>query len=118
MPDTPEQMAVGVDGLVDHHGEELPQLTRRSANLDLERLLRMHHPDFTGVHPASPSIYALFRVILSIGVRQQFRSYQVTGLERVRTDLGAMFVGWHTNGLIDAAVVGAQPETLRVRWAP
>jgi len=116
MPDTPEQMAVGVDGRVDHHGEELPQLTRRSADLNLERLLRMHHPDFTGVHPASPSIYALFRVILSIGVRQQFRSYQVTGLERVRTDLGAMFVGWHTNGLIDAAVV-VEPSPKRFVFA-
>ena len=116
MSDSPEEMAVGVDGRVDHHGEELPQLTRRSANLDVERLLRMHHPDFSGEHPASPVIYTLFTTILSIGVRQQFSSYLVTGLERVRTDVGAMFLGWHTNGLIDAAVV-VEPSPKRFVFA-
>ncbi|MCH2348847.1 MAG: hypothetical protein MK233_02855, partial [Candidatus Poseidoniales archaeon] len=83
MPDSPEQMAVGDDGRVDHHGEELPRLTRRSAKLDVERLRRMHHPDFSGEHPAAPGIYTLFRVLLSIGARQQFRSYLVTGIEKV-----------------------------------
>ncbi len=116
MPDSPERMVVGVDGRVDHRGEELPQLTRRSADLDVERLLRMHHPDFSGDHPATPGIYTLFRTILSIGVRQQFRSYRVTGLEQVRADVGAMFLGWHTNGLLDAAVV-VEPSPKRFVFA-
>ena len=105
MSDSSDGLTVGVDGRVDHHGDELPQLTHRSANLDVERLLRMHHPDFSGEHPATPGIYTLFRTILSIGVKQQFRSYQITGLEQVRSEAGAMFVGWHTNGLLDTTVV-------------
>ena len=116
MPDPPEQMAVGDDGRIDHHGEELPRLTRRSAKLDVERLRRMHHPDFSGEHPAAPGIYTLFRVLLSIGARQQFRSYLVTGLEKVRTENGAMFLAWHTNGLIDAAVV-VEPSPKRFVFA-
>ena len=116
MSDSSDGLTVGVDGRVDHHGEELPQLTHRSANLDVERLLRMHHPDFSGEHPATPGIYTLFRTILSIGVRQQFRSYQITGLEQVRSEAGAMFLGWHTNGLLDATVV-VEPSPKRFVFA-
>ncbi len=52
---------------VDHRGEELPSLSKRSGNVNLERILKLHKPDFSEKSLATPGFWPLIRAMLLYG---------------------------------------------------
>jgi 1-acyl-sn-glycerol-3-phosphate acyltransferase len=87
---------------VDHRGEELPSLSKRSGNVNLERILKLHKPDFSGKSLATPGFWPLIRAMLLYG---RYHVLKSTTLHYHSDDPndgpGVLAVAWHTAGLID-----------------
>ena len=95
MNDSPAQ----VDA--DHRGEDLPPLSKSSANLQIDKLLSTPMPSFDGITPGSffwsNFAFWISRRILAV----QFRTSEVTGIDTLPLDRGNLCCAWHTNGLMD-----------------
>ena len=95
MSDSPAQVDT------DHHGEDLPLLSKSSANLQIDKLLSTPMPSFDGKTPGSffwsNFAYWISRRILAV----QFRTSEVTGIDTLPLDRGNLCCAWHTNGLMD-----------------
>jgi len=85
----------------DRHGEDLPTLSKSSANLQIDKLLSTPMPSFDGSTPGSffwsNVAYWISRRILAA----QFRTSEVTGLDTLPLDRGNLCCAWHINGLMD-----------------
>ena len=86
---------------IDHHGEELPVLSKSAENMKMDKLLTTPMPSFDGQVPGSYTwsniAFWIARRILAV----QFRSSEVTGVNTLPLDRGNLCCAWHTNGLID-----------------
>ena len=94
-------MEAGNDGRIDHHGEELPKLSKSATKMDYDRLLNTPLPRFEGNYPGAPlwmefGYFCLRRTFANI-----FRTFEVTGHEKIPSDRGTLCAAWHTNGLLD-----------------
>ena len=85
----------------DHHGEELPVLSKSAKNMKMDKLLSTPMPSFDGQIPGSYTwsniAFWIARRILAV----QFRTSEVTGVDTLPLDRGNLCCAWHTNGLID-----------------
>ena len=85
----------------DHHGEELPVLSKSAENMKMDKLLTTPMPSFDGQVPGSYTwsniAFWIARRILAV----QFRTSEVTGVDTLPLDRGNLCCAWHTNGLID-----------------
>jgi len=89
------------DGITDHHGELLPELSSSAKKMNYQKLLQAPLPSYEGNNPGSPfwtnfAYYCLRRTISNI-----FRTFEVTGNEKIPQDRGTLCAAWHTNGLLD-----------------
>jgi len=95
MSDSPAQVDT------DHHGEDLPELSKSSANLQIDKLLSTPMPSFDGSTPGSffwsNFAYWISRRILAI----QFRTSETSGIDTLPLDRGNLCCAWHINGLMD-----------------
>jgi len=87
---------------VDHHGEDLPTLSKSAKKMRMDRLLSAPMPSFDRKVPGSffwsNVAYWVSRRILAV----QFRTTEVTGIDTLPLDRGNLCCAWHTNGLLDA----------------
>ena len=91
---------------VDHRGEELPALSKRSSKVDLGRIQKFHKPDFTDSKLQHPFIFKVFKTILTYGRNHTLGSLEYRGVSNIPSaDQGVLAVSWHTAGLIDPAVI-------------
>jgi 1-acyl-sn-glycerol-3-phosphate acyltransferase len=87
---------------VDHRGEELPALTKRSSNVNLERILKFHKPDFSDRSLMTPGFWPLIRAMLLYGYQHVLRNVHYHYHGKDPSDgPGVLAVSWHTAGLID-----------------
>jgi len=87
---------------VDHRGEELPALTKRSSNVNLERILRFHKPDFSAKPVMTPGIWPFIRWMMNYGYGHVIgRSWHHYHGDDPSDGPGVLAVSWHTAGLID-----------------
>ncbi|HIF45729.1 MAG TPA: hypothetical protein EYQ73_02895 [Candidatus Poseidoniales archaeon] len=89
------------DGVRDHHGELVPELSKSAKKMNYERLLNTPLPSYDSNYPGSPfwmefGYFGLRRTQSCI-----FRTLEITGTEKIPTDRGTLCAAWHTNGLID-----------------
>ena len=89
------------DGVVDHRGEALPVLSKSSANMKMEKLLKTPMPSFDKDTPGSPFWTKLAFFLCRRTAANQFRTIEYSGMENIPTDRGSLCAAWHTNGLID-----------------
>ena len=86
---------------IDHHGEDLPVLSKSAEKMKMDKLLTTPMPSFDGTVPGSYMwsniAFWIARRILAV----QFRTSEVTGVETLPLDRGNLCCAWHTNGLID-----------------
>ena len=86
---------------LDHHGEELPTLSKSAKKMRMDKLLSTPMPKFEGSTPGSffwsHVAFWIARRILAV----QFRTSEVSGLDTLPLDRGNLCCAWHTNGLID-----------------
>jgi len=94
-------MEAGKDGRTDHHGEDLPELSKSATKMDYERLLSAPLPRFKGNYPGSPLWMEVGYFCLRRTFSNIFRTFEVTGDEKIPTDRGTLCAAWHTNGLLD-----------------
>jgi len=94
-------MEAGNDGRIDHHGENLPELSKSATKMDYERLLNTPLPRFEGNYPGSPLWMEIGYFCLRRTFSNIFRTFEVTGNEKIPSDRGTLCAAWHTNGLID-----------------
>jgi len=99
------QMKAGKDGAVDHHGEDLPTLSKRSADLKYEKLLNLPAPKFKGKYPGSSFFMSFGYFCLNRTKEVQFRNLIVSGKEKTPSEGGALCTAWHTNGVLDPLLV-------------
>lgn len=99
------QMKTGKDGAVDHHGEALPTLSKRSADLKYEELLNLPPPKFKGKYPGSSFFMSFGYFCLNRTKEVQFRNLIVSGREKAPSEGGALCTAWHTNGVMDPLLV-------------
>jgi 1-acyl-sn-glycerol-3-phosphate acyltransferase len=104
LPST-KNLAVGSDGMVDQHGDPLPELGARAASVDLDKIISSARRKFSGEHPGSQFFWKVAKWTVTRSFAFQFRSIEVTGEVSTKKDQGTMFVAWHTNGLIDPLVI-------------
>jgi 1-acyl-sn-glycerol-3-phosphate acyltransferase len=95
------KMKGGEDGARDHHGELLPVLSSSSAKMDYEKLVNTPLPKFDEAYPGSPFFMEFGYFCLRRTYKSIFRTFEVTGAEKIPTDRGSMCCAWHTNGLVD-----------------
>lgn len=85
----------------DHHGEDLPILSKSATKMKMDKLLSTPMPSFDGNTPGSfiwsNIAFWIARRILAV----QFRTSEVTGVETLPLDRGNLCCSWHTNGLMD-----------------
>jgi len=85
----------------DHHGEDLPTLSKSAKNMRMDKLLSTPNPSFEGDTPGSffwsHVAFWIARRILAV----QFRTSEVTGVDTLPLERGNLCCAWHTNGLID-----------------
>ena len=85
----------------DHHGEDLPILSKSATKMKMDKLLSTPMPSFEGNTPGSffwsNIAFWIARRILAV----QFRTSEVTGAETLPLDRGNLCCAWHTNGLMD-----------------
>ena len=98
-------MQEGSDGARDHRGELLPELSRSATKMDYERLVNTPLPTFSKKYPGSPFFMEFGYFLLRRTVFSQFRTFEVTGQEKIPTDRGSMCAAWHTNGLLDPVTI-------------
>jgi 1-acyl-sn-glycerol-3-phosphate acyltransferase len=101
----PPQMKTGKDGAVDHHGEVLPTLSKRSADLKYEELLNLPPPKFKGKYPGSSFFMSFGYFCLNRTKETQFRNLIVSGKEKIPSERGTLCTAWHTNGVMDPLLV-------------
>ena len=90
----------------DHRGEALPQLTKRSSSVNLNKLLKYHKPDFSSKKLSTFGFWPLARLMISSGVNHQFRNVQCSKHELITSDgPGMLAVSWHTAGLVDPMLI-------------
>ncbi len=91
---------------VDHRGDELPPLTKRSSNVNLERILKFHKPDFSDANLTSPSFWSMIRKMMDYGHDHVMSKtwYHYHG-EDPTDGPGVLTVAWHTAGLIDPLLI-------------
>ena len=91
---------------VDHRGEELPNLTKRSSSVNLNKLLKYHKPDFTSNKLSTFGFWPLAKIMIKEGLKHQFSSVQYYCHESITSDgPGMLAVSWHTAGLIDPMLI-------------
>ena len=83
-------MQEGSDGARDHRGELLPELSRSATKMDYERLVNTPLPTFSKKYPGSPFFMEFGYFLLRRTVFSQFRTFEVTGQEKIPTDRGSM----------------------------
>ena len=98
-------MKGGEDGARDHNGELLPILSESATKMNYERLVNTPLPKFNKNYPGSPFFMEVGYFCLRRTWKNQFRTLEVTGIEKVPLDRGTMCSAWHTNGLIDPASI-------------
>jgi len=98
-------MKAGQDGAVDHHGEALPHLSKRSADLKYEELLNLPNPKFKGKYPGSSFFMSFGYFCLNRTKEVQFRNVIVSGKEKIPSEGGTLCTAWHTNGVMDPLLV-------------
>ena len=91
---------------VDHRGEALPQLTKRSSSVNLNKLLKYHKPDFSSKKLSTFGFWPLARMMISSGVDHQFSSVQCHKHKSITSEgPGMLAVSWHTAGLVDPMLI-------------
>ena len=98
-------MKGGEDGARDHNGELLPVLSASATKMNYEKLVNTPLPKFTKNYPGSPFFMEVGYFCLRRTWKNQFRTLEVTGIEKIPSDRGTMCSAWHTNGLIDPASI-------------
>jgi 1-acyl-sn-glycerol-3-phosphate acyltransferase len=91
--------------MLDHHGEALPELTKASSTIRMDRLLKVPQPKWDRAIPGSPMWTRLAFRLLRLVARGQFRSLTSEGLEGLDMERGAMCCAWHVNGLMDPLAI-------------
>lgn len=91
--------------MLDHHGEALPELTKASSTIRMDRLLKVPQPKWDRAIPGSPMWTRLAFRLLRLVARGQFRSLTSEGLEGLDLERGAMCCAWHVNGLMDPLAI-------------
>ncbi|MBT4060040.1 MAG: hypothetical protein HOE69_07025 [Euryarchaeota archaeon] len=91
---------------VDHRGDELPPLTKRSRNINLERILKLHKPDFSDAHLTTTGFWPIIRTMMGYGHDHVMsRTWYHYHGEDPNNGPGALAVAWHTAGLIDPLLI-------------
>ena len=98
-------MKKGYDGVRDHHGELLPELSASATKMKYEKLVNTPLPTFDKNYPGSPFFTELGYFMLRRTFFSQFRTFETSGSEKVPTDRGSMCSAWHTNGLMDPIAI-------------
>jgi len=98
-------MKKGFDGARDHHGELLPELSASATRMKYDKLVNAPLPTFEKDYPGSPFFTELGYFMLRRTMYSQFRTFEVTGTEKIPTDRGSMCSAWHTNGLMDPITI-------------
>ncbi len=94
-------MKEGFDGVRDHHGELLPELSKSATKMKYDKLVNAPLPTFDKNYPGSPFFTELGYFMLRRTVYCQFRTFETTGQGKIPADRGSMCSAWHTNGLMD-----------------
>jgi 1-acyl-sn-glycerol-3-phosphate acyltransferase len=94
-------MKSGSDGARDRHGELLPELSASATKMNYEKLVNTPLPKFNEKYPGSPFFMELGYFCLRRTFNSVFRTFEVTGTEKIPEDRGTMCSAWHTNGLLD-----------------
>lgn len=99
------KMTYGDDGALDANGNPLPTLSKSSSKMKIKKLLNTPLPTFNGRTPGSYvwTNIAYFLMRKAVGV--QYRTFEVSGSENIPRDRGSLCCAWHTNGLLDPAVI-------------
>jgi 1-acyl-sn-glycerol-3-phosphate acyltransferase len=100
-----KRMSFGEDGILDAHGNPLPVLSKSASMMKIDRLMKTPLPTFHGNTPGSPFWTQIVSMMLKATIGFQFRSYEVTGKDKIPTARGSLCCSWHTNGLIDPATI-------------
>ncbi|MDP6899790.1 MAG: 1-acyl-sn-glycerol-3-phosphate acyltransferase [Candidatus Thalassarchaeaceae archaeon] len=99
---TETQVQSGADGAVDHHGEILPELSKRASRINISRIEASRRIAKTpGGHPGTGWFYDFMNSFARRAFRCQFRTVEITGTDNISNDAGMLTVAWHTNALID-----------------
>ena len=94
-------MKSGSDGARDHRGELLPELSASATKMNYDKLVNTPLPKFNEKYPGSPFFMELGYFCLRRTFNTVFRTFEVTGTEKIPADRGTMCSAWHTNGLLD-----------------
>ncbi len=93
---------------VDHHGEDLPPLSKSATKMQMDKLLSTPMPSFDSKTPGSffwsNTAFWIGRRLLAI----QYRTTEITGIDTLPLDRGNLCCAWHTNGLLDALQIVLQ----------
>lgn len=89
------------DGALDHHGELLPELSNSAKKMNYQKLLQAPLPSYEGNNPGSPFWTNFAYFCLRSTFTNIFRTFEVTGNEKIPRDRGTLCAAWHTNGLLD-----------------
>ena len=98
-------MKKGSDGARDHHGDLLPELSASASKMKYGKLVNAPLPAFDKDYPGSPFFMELGYFMLRRTMHSQFRTFEVTGTEKIPIDKGSMCSAWHTNGLVDPVTI-------------
>ena len=91
---------------VDHRGDELPPLTKRSSNVNLERILKLHKPDFSAAPLTTTGLWPIIRTMMRYGHDHVMsRTWYHNHGEDPNDGPGVLAVAWHTAGLIDPLLI-------------
>ena len=104
---TESQTSVGDEagrsgGEVDHHSDPLPEHSAVTAQLDYESLFSASKDWRQG---GSRSWVSLFFFLVRRTLAFQYKHHQISGKENIERKRGDLCVAWHTNGIIDPALV-------------
>ena len=89
------------DGFTDHHGELLPELSSSAKKMNYQKLLQTPFPSYEGNNPGSPFWTTIAYFCMRRTFKNIFRTFEVTGIEKIPRDRGTLCAAWHTNGLLD-----------------
>ncbi len=94
-------MKGGEDGARDKYGELLPVLSSSATKMNYEKLVSTPLPKFDKAYPGSPFFMEVGYFCLRRTQKNMFRTYELSGAEKIPLDRGSMCSAWHTNGLLD-----------------
>lgn len=110
-----KKMSVGKDGIKDKYGEELPELSKHASILEYEKLLDVKPPDFSKKTPGSPFWTRLAYFVTQQSINLQYKTFEISGKEKMDKDRGTLTVCWHTNGIMDVMpIINHHPNYLVV----